>query len=200
MLHDKWLHVAFKHLLHIINVFGNLFQVAFFVVFLVKTFAQSVLVITFGMQAPIIEESFPIAMTLAFTVVTVQNFTGHNEAFAIGDDFTQKSRGVKNRRNAFFQTIFEGYSLYETTLSIIAVTFALFHIVDKWFLQNVLFTIGKARTVFQIILIIDNQSGVARFRKKHPSAVQKKIRAFADGLQLTILVIGLPKAVGLAVA
>ena len=84
-------------------------------------------------------------------------------------------------------------------LSIIAVPLTLLHIIHKRFLQNVFFTEGKAQTVFQILLVIDNQSRVTRLRKEHPSAVQKKICALSDGLQLTALVIGLPKSVRLSV-
>ena len=45
-------------------------------------------IVALGMDAPIIVKRFPIAVFLSFAVVTIQRLTGHDEAFAIGDDLT----------------------------------------------------------------------------------------------------------------
>ena len=138
-------------------------------------------------------------MFFAIAVITVQGFTSHDKTFSISDDFAQESSGIENGRNTLFKTILERNGLYKTMLSIIAVPLPLLHIIHKRLLQNVFFTEGKAQTVFQILLVIDNQSRVTRLRKEHPSAVQKKICALSDGLQLAAFVIGLPKSVRLSV-
>jgi hypothetical protein len=74
------------------------------------------------------------------------------------------------------------------------------HIIDKRFHHDFRFTISETRSVLQISLVVDNQTRVAVLVQKHPGAVQKKVGALAYGLQLTALIIGLPKPVRSTVA
>ena len=154
MFHDEWLLVTFQDLLHIIQIFCDFLKVAFLVVFLIKPIAQTMTVITLRMQAPIVIECLPIAMFLAFSVVTVQGLTGHDKAFSISDDFTQQASGIKDWRNTFFKTILISNILNQMPFFVVSPPLPLFHVIHIRLHKNILFTVGKARSIFQVLYII----------------------------------------------
>ena len=86
------------------------------------------------------------------------------------------------------------------TFLICPFTFALPHVIDERLHHDFRFTISETRPVFQVFTVVDDEACVARLAEKHPSAVQKEVGALAYRLQLAALVVGLPKAIGLAIA
>ena len=98
-----------------------------------------------------------------------------------------------------FISILDGNILQQMIASVITMAGANSGSFVQLLHKNLIRHIDLPKTVFQILLIVDQHGGIAFLRIKDPRPIQQKILTVAFGLQTTVLIVGLPIAIGLSV-